>query len=161
MAISLNRICIKCVALAMLVLNACATHGSSERLDTYTLLSASSDVNPDISGRPSPVVLRVFQLKGAAEFSHADFFALYAHEKETLGANIIDIEEFELRPGERLETRLPLARDARYIGAIAGFRDLSNAQWRTLQIRPSRSIFFRETVAISVDRSTLTLSVKH
>jgi type VI secretion system protein VasD len=158
---SLNRVSTAWLALAALALASCASHGSSDRVQTRTLLSATNDVNPDINGRPSPVVLRVFQLRSAAEFTSADFAALYSHEKESLGANLVAVEEFELHPGENLDIRLAMARDTRYIGAIAAFRDINSAQWRTLLARPSRSFFFSERIAIGVARGTLTLSVKH
>ena len=38
-------------------------------------IAASTDANPDATGRPSPVVLRVYQLKGDGAFSRAEFFA--------------------------------------------------------------------------------------
>jgi type VI secretion system protein VasD len=166
MVVSVNSFSLKSVARiwlvpAALVLSACASHAANERVATRTALSASKDVNPDINGRPSPVVVRIFQLHGDAEFSNAEFFALYTHEKETLGASFIAIQEFELRPGEHLDTRIPLAKDARYVGAIAAYRDLSVAQWRVLRTRPSHSLFVHESVVVNVDRNTLTLSVNH
>jgi type VI secretion system protein VasD len=153
--------CRTLVMLIALVLSACASHSADERVATRTSLSASKDVNPDINGRPSPVVVRIFQLHGDGEFLSADFFALYTHEKESLGASLIAFQEFELRPGEHLDTKILLAKDARYVGAIAGYRDLSTAQWRVLRTRPSRSLFVHESVVVNVDRNTLTLSVNH
>ena len=150
-----------CLALAVLALSACASHSPNERVATRTFLSASNDVNPDINGRPSPVVVRIFQLHGDSEFWNADFFSLYKREKESLGASLIAIQEFELSPGEYRDTRIPLARDARYVGAIAAYRDLGVAQWRVLRTRPSHSLFVAESVVIKVDRNTLTLSVNH
>jgi type VI secretion system protein VasD len=157
----LNRPSIVALALAALLLSSCASHGSNDRVETRTLLSASNDTNPDINGRPSPVVLRVFQLRGASEFGRADFFALSLHEKDALGASLIGVEEFELRPGEHLETRIPVSRDARYIGAIAEFRDIHGAQWRALRTRPSRSLFVSESVVVDIERGALSLSVNH
>ena len=157
----LNRLSLVVLALAALLSSSCASHGSNDRVETRTLLSASNDTNPDINGRPSPVVLRVFQLRGDSEFGRADFFALSQHEKDVLGASLIGVEEFELRPGEHLETRIPLSRDARYIGAIAEFRDINGAQWRALRSRPSRSLFVRESVVVDIERGALSLSVNH
>ena len=156
-----NRLLIVALALAAPLLSSCASHGSNDRVETRILLSASNDTNPDINGRPSPVVLRVFQLRGDSEFGRADFFALSQHEKDVLGASLIGVEEFELRPGEHLETRIPLSRDARYIGAIAEFRDINGAQWRALRARPSRSLFVSESVVVDVERGALNLSVNH
>jgi type VI secretion system protein VasD len=157
----MNRLSIVALALAAPLLSSCASHGSNDRVETRTLLSASNDTNPDINGRPSPVVLRVFQLRSDSEFGRADFFALSLHEKDVLGASLIAVEEFELRPGEHLETRIPLSRDARYIGAIAEFRDINGAQWRALRARPSRSLFVSESVVVDTERGALSLSVNH
>jgi type VI secretion system protein VasD len=157
----LNRLCIVVLTLAALPLISCASHGSNDRVPTRTLLSASNDTNPDLNGRPSPVVLRVFQLRGDSEFGRADFFALSLHEKDVLGASFLGVEEFELRPGEHLETRIPLSRDARYIGVIAEFRDINSTQWRVLRTRPSHSLFVSESVVVDIERGALTLSVNH
>lgn len=162
MVISPNRHSIALLSLvAVLALSSCASRSSNERVPTRTLLAASQDVNPDINGRPSPVVLRIFQLRGDAEFAKADFAGLFLSEKAALGGNLIDVEEFALHPGETLETRLPMAGDTRYIAAAAGFRDIGNAQWRVLQPRPSRSLFFSEQIGVKVDRGMLILSIKH
>ena len=149
------------VTLTVLVLGGCASHPPDERVPTRASLSATQDVNPDINGRPSPVVVRIFQLRGDGEFQVADFPSLYAHEKESLGASLIVSQEFELRPGDHLDTRIPVARGARYVGAIAAYRDLSASQWRVLRPRPSHSLFVSESVVVNVDRNTLTLSVNH
>src|ERR1700722_17718151 len=138
----------------MLVLSGCASHPPDERVPTRALLAATQDVNPDINGRPSPVVVRIFQLRGDSEFQAADFPSLYTHEKESLGASLIVSQEFELRPGDPLDTRIPVARDARYVGAIAAYRDLSASQWRVLRTRPSHSLFVSESVVVNVDRNT-------
>src|SRR5271155_5434729 len=57
------------------------------------IVSASTDVNPDALGRPSPVVVRIYQLKDDAAFKDADFFALYDKEQPTLAASLISREE--------------------------------------------------------------------
>jgi type VI secretion system protein VasD len=158
---SLNRLSLVALALAALPLISCASHGADDRVQTRTLLSASNDTNPDINGRPSPVVLRVFQLRNDGEFGRADFLALSLHEKDALGTSLIGVEEFELRPGERLETRIGLSRDARYIAAIAEFRDLNSGQWRTLRTRPSHSLFVGESVVVNIERGAVLLSVNH
>jgi type VI secretion system protein VasD len=158
-----NRILITCVGLLAVALSACASRGPSEPVDTRTFLVASNDVNPDISGRPSPVVVRVFQLRGDAEFLSADFFTLYSKEKMVLGASLIAREEFVVQPGERRETRLGISPDARYIAVIAAFRDINGAHWRQLQLRPRGAFnhgFANRPVRIRLERDALTLALK-
>jgi len=52
-------------------------------------ITASADVNPDAQNRPSPVVIRIYQLKDDAAFKGADFFALYDKEEATLAAALV------------------------------------------------------------------------
>ena len=47
-------------------------------------LVASPDVNPDGQNRPSPIVVRIYQLKDDTGFKDADYFALYDKEAATL-----------------------------------------------------------------------------
>jgi len=93
-------------------------------------LEAALNVNPDQRGRPSPVALKLFELKSVAGFDKADFFALFDKERETLGQELVAREEFLLKPGDRIVQSRKLAPETQYVGFIAGFRDLERAQWR-------------------------------
>jgi type VI secretion system protein VasD len=130
-------------------------------IDTRAVVSAAADVNPDSSGRPSPVVVRIYQLRGAAEFNGADFFALYGMEKETLGANLIQREEQTLFPGQHLELKMPLAEDTRFVGAIAAYRDIRTTHWRAIigaPEKPRRKAPPTQHIVVQVDRDAVSLS---
>ncbi|HXN09719.1 MAG TPA: type VI secretion system lipoprotein TssJ [Steroidobacteraceae bacterium] len=96
----------------------------------HVRLTASDDINPDTSGRASPVVVRLFQLHDAASFGNADFFALYDHEKETLSADLVGSAEYVLRPGETRDIELQPDPNVKNLGFLAAFRDLPVSQWR-------------------------------
>jgi type VI secretion system protein VasD len=128
-------------------------------------LSASTDVNPDSSGRASPVVLRVFQLRNDGEFASADFFALYDKEKETLGASFVSREEYVLAPGETRKLDLALNSETRVIGVLAAFRDIRTAHWRALSRPPEKTLTHphligKGGVTVQVGKDTVTLAVK-
>jgi type VI secretion system protein VasD len=93
-------------------------------------LAASPDVNPDGQNRPSPIVVRVYQLKDDTGFKDADYFALYDKEAATLAATLVSRVEFELAPGEKRTVDYAVSPDTRYIGVAAAYRDIRNAQWR-------------------------------
>lgn len=93
-------------------------------------LDANSNVNPDRQGRPSPVVVRLYQLSSTAAFNAADYFALDQKDKETLAGEMIDREEFRVNPGDKLRIERGLKPEVRFIAITAAFRD-PNAQWRT------------------------------
>ena len=101
-------------------------------------LQAAADVNPDAANRPSPVVVRVYLLKGDTLFNAADFFALYDDEKSALKDDLIaKSTEFTLRPGESIPVpEFVPSPDARFLGVIAAYRDYRSAQWRVLAPLP-------------------------
>jgi type VI secretion system protein VasD len=76
--------------------------------------------------------VRVYILRRHAVFDSADFFALYEKDKETLGAELVDKEEFQLMPGASRLIEKPMTADSVYIGVFAAFRDLERAQWRAV-----------------------------
>ena len=124
-------------------------------------VSMGADVNPDLNGKAAPVVVRIYQLKDDAAFSAADFFALYDKEQMTLGPALIERQEFELAPGEQRTFDYPVPPDARFIGAIAAFRDIRNAQWRAVAPAPKQEPqkeAKKIPLAVAVERLTITLS---
>jgi type VI secretion system protein VasD len=130
---------------------------------THAQLIASANVNPDASGRASPIVIRLFQLRNDGEFAAADFFALYGKEKETLAATLISREEYVLAPGESRTIELSLDPQARAIGALAAFRDIRSARWRALAHSPEKKLtdlLGKDSLTLAVDQDSLTLSVK-
>ena len=100
-------------------------------------LTGSDQLNPDLNGRPSPIVVRLFELKHPVTFENADFFSLYERAKESLNPDLVASEELELRPGETVELKLSVEEGSRYVGILAAYRDLPDTQWRhTVQITP-------------------------
>ena len=75
-------------------------------------IAAASNVNPDDSGRASPVVIRIYELKKADTFQNTDFFSLYDKESATLGQDMNGREEVELQPEEYQDGEAKVA--ARY-----------------------------------------------
>jgi len=122
---------------------------------TLTIV-VSADVNPDAQGRPSPIVVRLYQLKDEAAFKAADFYALYEKDQATLGAAFVSREDFDFAPGDRHSADMPVSTDAQFIGVIAAYRDIRNAQWRTLTAAPEKGIVNnvkKNKLAIAVERA--------
>ncbi|TMG63555.1 MAG: type VI secretion system lipoprotein TssJ [Chloroflexi bacterium] len=51
-------------------------------------MRARADANPGPDGRPSPIVLRLYQLKADAAFANSDYFPLFDDEKKVLGQDL-------------------------------------------------------------------------
>jgi len=89
-----------------------------------------ADINPDLTGRPSPVIVRTYELKSATVFNSSDFFAMFDRDKEVLGGDLVARDEWALTPGNSRQALKNLQRDTRYVGVVAAFRDLDRARWR-------------------------------
>jgi type VI secretion system protein VasD len=99
---------------------------------TLTLdVQAAANVNPDGSGRPSPVVVRIYELKSAAPFETADFLSLHEKDQSILGAEIVVRDEFVLMPGAARNIKRE-AGESKFIAVMAAFRDLERARWRAV-----------------------------
>jgi type VI secretion system protein VasD len=99
-------------------------------------VAASSDVNPDTTGRASPVTVRVYALNDDAAFAKADFFVLWDREAEALGASSIARHEFPLAPSGTAQATFKLDPATRAFGVVAAFRDFRAATWRATAAVP-------------------------
>ena len=93
-------------------------------------IKAAAELNPDESGRPSPVVLRIYALKSLGKFNSANFYDLYNDDQAQLGGDLVNVEEFHLTPGGQKIYVREIPPDALYLGVLAAYRGLINAVWR-------------------------------
>jgi type VI secretion system protein VasD len=115
-------------------------------------LVAGADVNPDTSGRASPVVVRIYQLRTDALFRSADYFALLGDDQMVLGRELISRDEFMLVPSERKAVDVTVSNDTRFVGVFAAFRDNRNSLWRALIPAP------RGGFSVAVERGRVVLT---
>ncbi len=125
-----------CVALMWLA--GCSSLSPYSTMTKVNLkLTANDQLNPDLNGRPSPIVISLFELKHPVAFENADFFSLYERAKDSLTPDLVASEELELRPGETVELKLSVEEGSRFVGVLAAYRDLPDTQWRyTVQLTP-------------------------
>lgn len=112
-------------------------------------ITTTKDVNPDVTGRPSPVVVRLYYLRSSDAFQGADFFQLYDDEAAVLANDLVTREEFSIRPESSVSFERKLDDGTRYIGVAAAFQDLEDAQWRALTELPEKT---ETTLHIEVQR---------
>jgi type VI secretion system protein VasD len=94
------------------------------------IVNASADLNPDSTGRPSPLVVRIYALRQMTEFEKADFFALFEKDELTLAASIAKREEIILKPGESIMQPREYPPDAQFVAVMAAYRDVERSTWR-------------------------------
>ncbi|MDR2786785.1 MAG: type VI secretion system lipoprotein TssJ [Candidatus Accumulibacter sp.] len=134
-----------CLAFAVFLaamLSACSLFSTeSKREEAVQLdisIQAATDLNPDLKSRPSPMILRVYELKSEATFIQADFFSLQNNDRATLTEDLLARDEFIVRPDDR---RVLIRRKAHpqigALGVFAAFRDLPHSIWRaTFRLPP-------------------------
>jgi type VI secretion system protein VasD len=124
------------------------------------VIAAQPAVNPDSSGRPSPVVVRIYQLKADSAFSGATFFTLFDDERKVLGPDLIARDEYELVPGEHRTVEIAAPADMRFLGALAAFHDVRNSSWRAVLPVP-RNGLGNSRVDVLATQTTLSIELGH
>lgn len=124
------------------------------------IVATRSDVNPDTSGRASPVVVRVYQLKSDSAFTGAGFFNLFDDERKVLGPDLIARDEYELVPGERRTLEMAPPADMRFLGALAAYHDVRNSNWRALLPVPKNGLG-NARVEVVADKTTIRIELGH
>ena len=133
----LRRFFIRCITLlAMIaVLTSCTTVGrtlnleSSIKLDFYVW----EDINPDDRGRPSPLVVRLYELYDYRQFENENFLDLYTDDRGLLGPDLVSKRLLkELAPGENRQERFVIDDRTQYIGLMGEFIQYENAKFRVV-----------------------------
>lgn len=91
------------------------------------VINTGSNLNPDKTGRPSPLVLRFYQLVNNAQFNDSDLYKLLDNDLAILGSELKQKDQVTVYPGETQNYLLGVHPDARYLGVIAAFQDISSA----------------------------------
>lgn len=110
------------------LLEGCATPSGPQSLDLT--IKGGMNQNPDPSGHPSPVGVRIYELREIGRFNRANVFTLIAHERATLGSDLLHSEQVVISPGASLTIRRSLPEGARFLAVAVLFRDIDHADWR-------------------------------
>ena len=122
-----------------------------------SLIVATFEINPDANDRPSPLVVRVYELKSIDAFNDADFFKLYDEEVATLGGDLLSREEFELTPGEGREIIHNAHEQARFIAVVAAYRNIDQASWRASKALKLNS---KNSLIVKIDKLSVSIIPK-
>ena len=118
------------VATLLALLSACAgAPPAAEKLGMQ--ISTSADVNPDMQGRPSPIILHILELSSTEQFNRLDYMNLTQPSGAALGADLLGKNQMVLQPGDSKSLPMELNPQTTAIGLVAGYRDIDNAVWRT------------------------------
>lgn len=95
-------------------------------------LHAAQRLNTDAAGRPLALVARIYKLRQSAAFEQAryDSFLDARREQAALGADLVEVKEVLLVPGQRYEVQEKVSKEAYFIGVVALFRAPAAQHWR-------------------------------
>jgi type VI secretion system protein VasD len=116
--------------------------------------AGADDLNPDSTGRASPLVVRYYQLGGTNAFERADYFQIHDKEAALLGPDLLARDELPLAPGAAQKASFEGKSGIKFLGVIASYRDIDNAVWRAnVPIPPNK------TTKLKVQLDKLKLSI--
>lgn len=104
-------------------------------LDTDVNLTfiVNDNVNPDDNKVPSPVILRMYELKSTKAFENANFIDLYERDTEVLGKTMLNKQSVRaIQPGENRTEKFILSKEAKYIGLYAEFLQYENSKYKVI-----------------------------
>jgi len=119
--------------------------------DLEIKFKVDADVNPDDDKKPSPLFVRMYQLKSAKMFNRANFIDLYEKDKDVLGADMISKQKLHrIKPGESRTENFVLNKNTRYIGLYAEFLQYKKSSFKLLiPVVPTNVIGTSEEVLIA------------
>lgn len=127
-----------CLVLGVLICLVAGCASAPKPAKVSLNLVASNSVNPDLEGRPSPVVVQVYRIRAADAFNNARFFELYDDAEQVLGQDLVGVTEIEMSPDSNRTLSVEgMTADTRYIGVLAAYRDIDEARWRAIVETPS------------------------
>jgi len=111
-------------------------------------LEAAGDINKNPQGRPSPLMIRVYQLRAYGAFEKTAFLNLYEDDQHALGGDLIKVEEVLLKPSEKRTLFYEPGDDTRAIGLVGLFRNYGLAQWRaSAGVQPNKTTVVRAFIS--------------
>jgi len=96
-------------------------------------LHAATRLNVNAGGQPLALAVRLYKLRQKDAFEGAPYatFLDPRLERESLGADLIEVREIMLVPGQRYEVTEKVAREAGHLGIVALFHTPAAGRWRT------------------------------
>ena len=109
------------------------TAGCGVRDVRVTLLPAQR-LNPDDSGAPLSVIVRLYQLKNRERFERADFRALWKNDEKVLEGDLLERKEVTVYPETKtsVELQVDQKKGVQFLGVMALFRKPEGELWRQI-----------------------------
>ena len=125
--------------------------------ETTIEITSHAKLNPNSQQKPSPVILRIYELKEIEFFQNSPFIDLFDGQNPTLKESLTYEHEKEIWPESKMSLALSLNSDTKYIGMVAAYRRHSEQSWKTLTpVDPSSS----QTIKVILKENKIYLKKK-
>jgi type VI secretion system protein VasD len=152
------------VLVTLAAMLACCAHAPPppppQPLDVEVRVIVAPDVNPNRSGRASPVFLHVFALRDPSNFLNAEFDDVTLRPDATLAATLIGREERMVEPASTVVLTLKIDPATRLLGIVAEYSDLANSRWRATSPAPAGGLlplFKDQSFVINLNRQAVSV----
>ena len=143
------------VVIFTVTLSACSSNksrvGSVLNLDTdiKIVFDVESDINPDETNKPSPLFIRMYELKSDTLFNKANFIDLYEQDEKILGADLVRKQELKrFAPGEDREEKFVADENTQYIALFAEFFQFKDSQYKIIFPVTVNNVFRNKTTVV-------------
>jgi len=116
------------IGLSLVLLAGCP----KQPVKVNVVLNAASAINQDAGGQALSVVVRIYQLKDKGRLESADYNAIWKSDKVALSDDLLEQQERIVQPGTQEMIEIQTNPMARYLGAVALFRNPSGDNWRRI-----------------------------
>lgn len=126
--------------------------------DLRLVIQTDKDINPDANNRPSPVFVRMYELKSPIIFHQADFMSLFNKDKAVLEADFINKQDLKIFvPGDKRESSFVLNKGTKFVALYAEFLQYQNANYKVIfPVTPGNIVGNRIYVKITGNHMVLT-----
>jgi type VI secretion system protein VasD len=128
----LNAACKLVLALIIFIMGGVTIGCGSGIKDIRVTLLPTYRLNPDESGAPLSVVVRVYQLRNRERFDRADFRALWRNDEKVLEGDLLERREVTVYPETKasIELQVDAKKGVQFLGVMALFRKPEGELWR-------------------------------
>lgn len=147
-----------------LLLSACASSPTDKKIEITYNINAAQDINPDIKGAPSSVVVQIYQLNNSNNFQDALYDDLFNDNVSTLGNQVIGINKYLIDPGSAQQIDTEISANTKFIGVAVGYRKIDLITWKVVKpvaedsIFDSINLFTNKNVVISIESKNVRVS---
>lgn len=143
-----NKLVMVIVGFSFLIMTGC----SNTPVKVRSTIIAEKNINKNIRNQPSPVVLKIFQLKSINLFNKAGYLSLTKFPKLYLKSELIKEETIIIRPNQSIPYKTDMSPKTRFIGVVGLFRNKNNVSWKTSH---KVSIVHFEKIDIKVEGNSI------